>query len=317
MSSSEQSSPKSEIRLQRFLAQSGLGSRRECETYITDGRVSIDGEIVTKLGTTVDPSRQEVALDGERLKIERKKYYVLNKPPGFFCTASDPQGRRTIYDLFPEEGPRLFSVGRLDENTTGLLIVTNDGDLAQKLAHPKYRIFRIYRAQVAGHPDREIFNQLKEGFHFTEGKFKVHDIRPVKKQRDSTWVEITMTEGRNREIRRLLARANHKVMKLERIAFGPVRLGKVSLGEYRELRKSELAQLHEIIEKTRPGGSSSGRGKKLSSKKPAGKQSTGKKTAGNESSGRKAPGKTSSGGTKGSTKKKPPQRTVRSRKKRR
>lgn len=312
MSSPEQSSPKSEIRLQRFLAQSGLGSRRECESYITDGRVSIDGEIVTKLGTTVDPSRQKVALDGERLKIERKKYYVLNKPPGFFCTASDPQGRRTIYDLFPEEGPRLFSVGRLDENTTGLLIVTNDGDLAQKLAHPKYRIFRIYKAQVAGHPDREIFNQLKEGFHFTEGKFKVHDIRPVKKQRDSTWVEITMTEGRNREIRRLLARANHKVMKLERIAFGPVRLGKVALGAYRELRTSELAQLHEIIEKTSSGSSRASGGKK-----PTGNQSASKKTVGRKPSGKKAPDTKSTGGAKGSAKKKPPQRTVRSRKKRR
>lgn len=237
------------MRLQRFLAQCGLGSRRECEELITDGRVTIDGEVASQLGSTVDPARQTVELDGERLRLERKKYFLLNKPPGYLCTAKDPQGRPVVLDLFPDEGPRLFTVGRLDENTTGLLIVTNDGDLAQKLAHPRYRIYRLYRAQVAGNPDREIFDQLKQGFFFTEGKFRVHDIVPVKRQKGSTWVEITMTEGQNREIRRLLARVGHKVMKLERIGFGPIRLGRVPLGQYRELRMDELGKLHEILER--------------------------------------------------------------------
>ncbi|MEW4487443.1 pseudouridine synthase [Thalassoglobus sp. JC818] len=235
------------MRLQRYLAQCGLGSRRECEELISAGRVEVDGKTVTKLGANVRPSMQTVTLDGEKLKLERKKYYLLNKPPGFLCTASDPQGRPTVFELFPPDGPRLFSVGRLDENTTGLLIVTNDGDLAQKLAHPRYHIHRIYRAQVAGHPKREVFEQLKEGLFFTEGKFKVHNIKPIKKQGRSSWVEITMTEGQNREVRRLLARTGHKVMKLERIGFGPIRIGRVPLGQFRELRKDELGKLIEIV----------------------------------------------------------------------
>lgn len=250
MTEPDNKSPAPKMRLQRYLAQCGLGSRRECEELIENGRIQIDGKTVTKLGTNVSPAEQAVALDGEKLSIERKKYFLLNKPPGFLCTAKDPQGRRTIFDLFPPEGPRLFCVGRLDEATTGLLIVTNDGALTQKLAHPKYRIHRLYKAQVAGHPTREVLNELKEGLFFTEGKFKVHDIRPVKKQGRSTWVEITMTEGQNREIRRLLARTGHKVMKLERIGFGPVRLGRVPMGQYRELRREELGKLFEILERT-------------------------------------------------------------------
>jgi len=243
------------IRLQRYLAQCGLGSRRECEELITTGRVSINGKSVTELGTTMSPANDAVELDGEKLKLERKRYYVLNKPPGFLCTAHDPHGRRVVLDLFPPDGPRLFTVGRLDENTTGLLIVTNDGDLAQKLAHPSYRVFRVYKAQVAGHPPREVFDELKKGMYFTEGKFRVQNIKPIKKQGQSTWVEITMCEGQNREIRRLFARAGHKVMKLERISFGPVKMGRISIGEYRELRKTELEALHGILNQSqKPSG---------------------------------------------------------------
>jgi len=237
------------IRLQRFLAQCGLGSRRDCEDFITAGRVEVDGRVVNELGSTVDPGRQTVSLDGERLKVERKKYFLLNKPSGYLCTSEDPQGRRVVFDLFPQEGPRLFTVGRLDENTTGLLVVTNDGDLAQRLAHPRYRIFRVYRAQIAGQPKREIFDQLKEGLFFTEGKFRVYNVRPIKKQKDSTWVEITMTEGQNREIRRLFARVGHKVMKLERIGYGPLRLGRLAAGEFRDLTRDELAALHSVLER--------------------------------------------------------------------
>ena len=237
------------IRLQRFLAQCGLGSRRDCEELITEGRVEVDGKTASELGTTVDPSRQTVSLDGERLKVERKKYFMLNKPSGYLCTSDDPQGRRLVLDLFPQDGPRLFTIGRLDENTTGLILVTNDGDLAQRLAHPRYRIFRQYRAQVAGQPTREIFEQLRQGLYFTEGKFRVYNVKPVKKQKDSTWVEITMTEGQNREIRRLFARVGHKVMKLERIGYGPLRLSRLAQGEFRDLTRNELAELHAVLER--------------------------------------------------------------------
>ncbi|SFH69657.1 pseudouridine synthase [Planctomicrobium piriforme] len=243
--------PTKPMRLQRFLAQCGLGSRRDCEELITAGRVTVDGKVVDQLGATVEPYQQNVMLDGERLKVERKKYFLLNKPSGYLCTADDPEGRRVVLDLFPQEGPRLFTVGRLDENTTGLLIVTNDGDLAQKLAHPRYRIFRTYRAQIAGQPKSEVFEQLRQGLFFTEGKFRVHSVKPLRKQKDSTWVEIIMTEGQNREIRRLFARVGHKIMKLERTGYGPLRLGKLNHGEYRELTRDELAGLHAVLQRNK------------------------------------------------------------------
>lgn len=266
------------IRLQRYLAACGLGSRRECEEYISSGRVSIGGEVVSELGVTVDPQTDHVELDGERLHMERKRYYMLNKPPGYLCTASDPAGRPRAIDLLPGDGPRLFTVGRLDEATTGLLIVTNDGDLAQKLAHPRHRIYRLYKAQVAGHPGPDVFEQLKEGMYFTEGKFRVHDVRPVKKQGKSTWLEVTMREGQNREVRRLFARLGHKVMKLERIGFGPLRLGRLPLGQFRELRREELAKLHEVLTRNRDestgvdsrrGGANPPRQRTRATKRPA------------------------------------------------
>ncbi|MFG0296186.1 MAG: pseudouridine synthase, partial [Maioricimonas sp. JB045] len=141
MSDPEASTPQPElprIRLQRFLAACGLGSRRHCEEFIEKGRVTVDGQPVTELGTTVDPVAQTIALDGEPLRMERKKYYMVNKPVGILCTNRDPGGRPRVIDLFPPGGPRLFTVGRLDESSEGLLVVTNDGDLAQKLAHPRY-----------------------------------------------------------------------------------------------------------------------------------------------------------------------------------
>lgn len=237
------------MRLQRFLAAAGLGSRRHCEEYITSGRVTIDGEIVTELGTQVDPSAQTVTFDGERLRLERKQYFALNKPVGYLCTHHDPGGRRNVTELFPS-GPRLFAVGRLDETSEGLLIVTNDGELGNKLAHPRYRIDRTYQVQVAGHPPRSVLKELERGMHFSDGKFKAESVRPIRKQGKSTFLELRLREGRNREIRRLLAKVGYKVMKLQRVGFGPVRLGKLKPGEFRELRPSEVNALRELVKKT-------------------------------------------------------------------
>ncbi len=242
------------IRLQKFLASCGLGSRRACEDFITAGRVSVDGQAVNRLGATVDPSRQQIELDGEPLKIERKKYYLLNKPRGVVCTNRDPAGRMRVIDLFPPDGPRLFSVGRLDAESEGLIVVTNDGDLSQKLAHPKFRIFRTYHVHVAGIPNRPVLDSLREGQHFAEGRFRVHSAKLLKKQGLSSHLEIVLTEGQNREVRRLLARVGHKVMRLKRVAFGPIHLGRLKRGEVRELTHSELADLHGILQrnKSRP-----------------------------------------------------------------
>ncbi|MFQ5733612.1 MAG: pseudouridine synthase [Planctomycetaceae bacterium] len=243
----------STMRLQRFLAQAGFGSRRKCEEYVVSGRISLDGEPVDKLGVRVDPETQKVRLDGELVRLEPKRYYLLNKPAGYLCTHLDPQGRPRAIDLVPFDGPRLFTVGRLDENSRGLLLVTNDGELANRLAHPRYRVERRYELQVAGKPTRETLQALTRGLHFTEGRFRIGGYRRRKTQGKSTILEVTLTEGRNREIRRLFSRVGHKVLKLTRIGFGPLRLGKLREGEHRRLSDRELKSLKALLE---PAGKS-------------------------------------------------------------
>lgn len=239
------------MRLQRFLAQAGLGSRRKCEEYVVSGRVTIDGRQIHELGTTVDPETQVVCLDGERVRLEAKQYLLLNKPPGYVCTHRDPEGRPRAVDLVPGDGARLFTVGRLDENSRGLLLVTNDGELANRLAHPRYQVERRYEVQVAGRPTRETLQSLTRGLHFTEGRYRIHGYRRRKIQKNSTFLEITLTEGRNREIRRLFSRVGHKVLRLTRIGFGPLRLGKLKEGEYRALTAGELKLLREQVQRNR------------------------------------------------------------------
>ncbi|MEQ8853095.1 MULTISPECIES: pseudouridine synthase [Gimesia] len=235
------------IRLQKYLAATGLGSRRHCEEYIETGRVTVDGEIVTELGARIDPETQVITVDGERARMEPRRYFLLNKPSGFLCTNQDPAGRRRVIDLFPGEGQRLFTVGRLDENSEGLLLVTNDGAMAQRLAHPRYRVARTYHVQVAGHPTREKLDELRKGVRFKEGVFRVSGLKPLKKQGKSTFLEMTLHEGQNREIRRMMARIGHKVMQLIRVRFGPLNLGKLKSGEYRRLSDTELKKLREML----------------------------------------------------------------------
>lgn len=234
-------------RLQKVLAAAGLGSRRHCEEYILAGRVAIDGQVVTELGVRVDLERQKVTVDGERIKPQTKKYYLIHKPAGCLCTNEDPAGRPRVIDLLPPSDTRLFTVGRLDENTEGLLLVTNDGELAHRLAHPRFQVERVYRVLVAGHPTPPTLEELQRGLHFAEGKFRVRQARKLKTQGQSTLLEIVLTEGQNREVRRLFARVGHKVMSLQRIQFGPLRLGDLQPGEYRPLRPQELDRLRELV----------------------------------------------------------------------
>lgn len=252
------------IRLQKALAQAGLGSRRHCEEYILAGRVEVDGKFITDLGTRVDPSTQKIAVDGQTLRTERKYYFLLNKPKGYLCTNNDPAGRPRAIDLFPADMARLFTVGRLDENSQGLLFVTNDGELGNLLAHPRYRVPKTYRVQVAGNPTRETLEQLRRGLYFAEGKFTVQSARALKSKGKSTFLEIVLNEGQNREIRRLFARVGHKVIQLERIAFGPLRLGHLAIGKYRPLKAPELKALRDLVDNKRsdrasaPSSTSSG-----------------------------------------------------------
>lgn len=236
------------MRLQKFLAAAGVDSRRNCETVIREGRVTIDGKPVTNPAVSVEPDQQDVRLDGEKLRLPKFKYYLLNKPKGVVCTNRDPAGRPRAVDLVPNDDQRLFTVGRLDENTVGLLLVTNDGALAEHLAHPRYEVIRKYRAQVAGLPEAGTLAELKKGMHFSDGFFRFQSIRTLKRKGRSTFLELELREGKNREIRRLLARAGHKVIHLERIAFGPLRIGRLEPGFCRELRSQEVRELYEFID---------------------------------------------------------------------
>lgn len=231
-------------RLQKVLAAAGFGSRRECEELITAGRVEVDRQTVVELGVRVFPMTQEIRVDGELLKKTRPVYLALYKPKGYVCTNWDPEHRPRVIDLIPEKLGRLFSIGRLDLESEGLLLMTNDGALSERLTHPKYEVPKRYRVQVAGLVDSSIVAQLKKGVYFAEGRAKASNVAVKGTHKNSSILEIELKEGKNREIRRLLARLGHKVMALQRIAVGPILLGKLLPGEYRTLTTVQVDALY-------------------------------------------------------------------------
>ena len=229
-------------RLQRVMASAGIGSRRDCETIIEEGRVEVDGQVVTTLGTKVDPDKQKITVDGDALKIERLQYFMLNKPPGVLSTSNDPSGRVRVIDLIQTKN-RVYNVGRLDQSSEGLILVTNDGDLANRLTHPRYGIEKIYHVHVAGRPEAADLKTLTDGVYLAEGKAKATSAKFIRKGKESSSIEITLTEGRNREIRRLLAKIGHKVRTLKRVSIGPLKLKDLPKGAHRELTSAELTAL--------------------------------------------------------------------------
>ena len=233
-------------RLNKFLAHAGVGSRRYCETLISSGRVTVDGRTVRELGTRVDPSRQRISVDGEPLRSERPVYWLVNKPRGYLCTNRDPAGRPLAIDLVPHVSQRVYTVGRLDEDSEGLLLLTNDGDLAHRLMHPRFGVDKTYQVQVAGTPTAEDVQQLLKGVWLSDGHVRARQVKREKRQGDSTWLRIVLNEGKNREIRRMLARLGHKVLRLRRVALGPVRLGTLLAGKARRLTHPELDALKRV-----------------------------------------------------------------------
>ena len=231
-------------RLQKVLAAAGFGSRRECEELITTGRVEVDRQTVTELGTRVFPMTQEIRVDGESLKKTRPVYIALYKPKGYICTNDDPEHRPRAVDLIPEKTGRLFSIGRLDLESEGLLLMTNDGALSERLTHPKYEVPKRYRVQVAGIVEPSMIARLKKGVYFAEGRARASNVTIKGTHKNSSILEIELKEGKNREIRRLLARLGHKVMALQRVAVGSVPLGKLLPGEYRTLTTAEVNSLY-------------------------------------------------------------------------
>ena len=266
--------PPNAQRLNKVLAAAGLGSRRKVEELIADGRVQIDGQVVTDLASKVDPATVKIKVDGELLKKPRLVYFALNKPPGVLSTNADPSGRMRVIDLVPDT-QRVFSVGRLDQSSEGLMLLTNDGELAQRLAHPRFRIQKTYFVVVSGQMSEDELAKLRKGVYLAEGVARIDGAAIKRVRKGCTELEIVLSEGKNREIRRILARAGHKVVLLRRIAIGPLRLGTLPVGASRLLSPTEVKALHAAaVARAQPGksaGKSTGKVASKSTGKPAGK----------------------------------------------
>ena len=229
-------------RLQKFLSRAGVASRRAAEEWILAGRVTVNGKVVRELGVKIDPDRDVVKADGRRVRLEPLLTVMLHKPYGYVSTTKDPQGRRVVTELIKEKVLRLYPVGRLDYDATGLLLLTNDGELAQRLTHPRYKVTRTYRVTVEGEMSRETLRLLADGVA-VEGRVVSAAVMVRKEEAGKTVLEITVWEGRYHLIKRLLAQVGHPVLKLKRIAFGPLKLGRLPRGAYRALTAQEMEAL--------------------------------------------------------------------------
>jgi len=233
------------VRLQKVLAEAGLASRRAAEELIAEGRVEVNGDIAI-LGRRVDPEHDVIRVDGSRVPTARRhRYVMLNKPKGVVTTLDDPEGRRTIADFLPK-GSRLFHVGRLDAETTGLLLLTNDGELANRLTHPRYEVSKTYVAAVEGLVTPAVVKRLKTGVDLDDGPLKPDSVKVLDASPRGSLLRITLHEGRNRAVRRLLDAVGHPVVDLSRVALGPLQLGTLKIGQTRDLTRQELGALLDL-----------------------------------------------------------------------
>jgi len=233
------------VRLQKLLAAAGVGSRRACENLITAGRVEVDDQVVTELGVRIDPSRQVVRVDGERVQLDESRVYLaFNKPLGVVSTMSDELGRPSISDYLGNRQERLFHVGRLDADTEGLLLLTNDGDLAHRLQHPAYGVLKTYLAQVPGPVPRDLGKRLRAGIELEDGPVAVDSFKLVDSAPGKALVQVVLHEGRKHVVRRLLAAVGHPVESLVRTDVGPIRLGDLKVGKTRRLTRDEVGKLY-------------------------------------------------------------------------
>lgn len=234
------------VRLQKYLADCGLGSRRFCENLITAGRVSVDGKTVTELGTKVDPS-QKVICNGKRVSKEATVTLLLNKPPGIICTSNDPQGRTTVLDLLDDLPARVYTVGRLDFMSEGLIIVTNDGELAHALMHPRHHVEKTYKVWIDSELGHYQLQKMKRGIPSKGETLRVLDIDAGRPGRKGVEYTIVLGEGKNRHIRRMMDHFDKKVFRLMRVSIGPVRLCDLKPGEWRRAKPSELKLLRKAM----------------------------------------------------------------------
>jgi len=239
-------------RLQKVLAQAGVASRRKCEELILAGKVEVNDEVVTTLGVKVNPAEDVIKVNGRLIKAENKVYVILHKPKGVITSVKDPQGRRVVTDYLKGIGERVYPVGRLDYDTEGLLLLTNDGEFANLLTHPSHHVPRTYLAYVKGVPHGDVLDKLRKGVMLDDGKtapaeVEYHDVAPDQKQ---SVISITIYEGRNRQVRRMFEKVGFPVTRLRRIQFGSLFLQGLPRGKYRILSAQEVKELHDYAHKT-------------------------------------------------------------------
>jgi len=237
-----------EQRLQKVLASAGVDSRRKCEELIVSGAVRVNGKVVDKLPAFVDPERDSIIVDGKRIRAAQKVYFVLNKAKGVICTSSDPAGRKKATDIV-QSRERIFCVGRLDADSTGIIILTNDNELANKLTHPRYGVAKTYVVKVRGAVSGEQLEKLKRGIWLAEGKTRRASAKILKRSHKESLVEITIRQGLNRQIRRMFAKVGYKVVSLKRTCIGKLNLRGLGVGKYRRLSSSEIAYLQNMTSK--------------------------------------------------------------------
>ena len=237
------------IRLQKYISRCGRASRREAEVLMLAGRVRVNGELVSELGTRIIPGRDTVQVDNDVLELTALRWIVFHKPAGVLTTRRDPHGGPTIYDVLPKECAALRYVGRLDRQSEGLLILTNEGDAAHGIQHPSRQVERVYRVVVTGKLVRSKCAALLRGVQLEDGVARVNSVNVLNKDELSTTIEVVITEGRKREVRRMMNAIGHGVLRLVRIRFGPVKLGELPVGEWRDLEESEKNSLRTLAER--------------------------------------------------------------------
>jgi 23S rRNA pseudouridine2605 synthase len=232
------------VRLQKFLANAGVSSRRKAEELIEAGRVQVNGNVVTELGTKVDPETDRIVVDGKTIQSAAPVWIALHKPRGYVSTRDDPQGRPTIYDLLPDLLHGLFYVGRLDADSEGLMLLTNVGDAAHKLLHPSFQIARVYDVLVAGKVTEETGRKLMAGVQLDDGIARAESVRLLASRTEGqSRLRLVLREGRKREVRRMMTAVGHSVRRLRRISYGPIKLGELAPGKWRRLTEEELRLL--------------------------------------------------------------------------
>lgn len=233
-----------EERLQKYLAQAGVASRRACEKLIAQGHVEVNGHLVTEQGQKIDPTIDTVKVDGKVIRpAEKLVYLLLNKPSGYVTTASDPQGRPTVLDLVQDVDERIYPVGRLDYDTEGALLLTNDGELSFRMSHPKFELVKTYMATLHGSVSDEKLMRLRQGIKLEDGLTRPAKVRLIKREKYKTIIEIKIHEGRKRQIKRMGKAINHPVLELKRLAIDTLTVDKIAPGEYRHLTTDEVATL--------------------------------------------------------------------------